>query len=170
MTINIVQKFLTQLEERDKTVISPELFSKFGKSFKKDDVIYIEGDWGCNLYLLIKGQVSIYKQYKGTSEFLTTINEGEIFGEMAIFENSTRSATVIANSFIQLLKIDRTNFDIIFNLHPSWTFKLLMGLSKRIYRNLKKLETTQNAIREEEKEKERIMRWKNMRNKKKNAV
>ena len=142
---------------------TPELYSEFGASFKQGATIYQEGDWGYDLYLLLDGTVSIYKQYKGNLEMITKLHKGEIFGEMAIFENTTRSATVKADSFIQLLRLDRINFNIIYKLHPDWSYKLLSGLAQRINVNLKKIEKIQNEIDEDLKERERIDRWKNRR-------
>ena len=110
-----VQNLIKLSKAHNVNDISPELFSEFGVSYKKDDQIFQEGDWGFDLYLLLSGEVSIYKQYKGNLELLTKLKKGEIFGEMAIFENNCRSATVIADSFCQLLRW--THF---LNPHPDY--------------------------------------------------
>ncbi|WP_438996794.1 cyclic nucleotide-binding domain-containing protein [Candidatus Puniceispirillum sp.] len=65
------------------------------RPFKKGDVVYNVGDVGDELYLIHSGNVSIISK---NGLLLSVLGPGEIFGESAPVTNSSRSATVIADT------------------------------------------------------------------------
>lgn len=69
--------------------------------------IFIEGDVGDALYLVLDGRVRVHRQDKTIAE----LGERECFGEIAILDASPRSATVTALSDVALLKIAREDFE-----------------------------------------------------------
>jgi CRP-like cAMP-binding protein len=56
-----------------------------------------------------------------------------MFGEMAILENSPRSATAIALDTVKVLEFNSQNFEILMLGNPQIALKLLRMFSKRIY-------------------------------------
>ncbi len=68
------------------------------------DAIVTEGDFDDSLYVLIDGQVSVLK---GDHQ-LGMLERGDCFGEMAYIAGSKRSASIIANSNVNLLKLSST--------------------------------------------------------------
>ena len=56
-----------------------------------------------------------------------------MFGEMAILENSARSATAIALDTVKVLEFNSKNFDILMMGNPQIALKLLKMFCKRIY-------------------------------------
>lgn len=79
--------------------------SKHAKSvtFLADDIIIGEGERGDALYIIIHGVVSVYK---GNKE-ITTLSNGDFFGEMALFGTQVRTATVKAKHPSTLLRLSR---------------------------------------------------------------
>lgn len=68
----------------------------------KDEIIFQEGDVGDCAYIIEKGRVLVYLN-KDTEEIpLNILGEGEIFGEMALIDNQTRSASVRALEDVRL--------------------------------------------------------------------
>lgn len=68
----------------------------------KDEIIFQEGDVGDCAYIIEKGRVLVYLN-KETEEIpLNILGEGEIFGEMALIDNQTRSASVRALEDVRL--------------------------------------------------------------------
>ncbi|MFC2048766.1 cyclic nucleotide-binding domain-containing protein [Elusimicrobiota bacterium] len=76
------------------------------KNFKPGDVVFNEGDAGNHLYIIEKGEIEIKKSDKILSIFST----GDIFGEMALFENAPRSADAVANKETTLFLISSPDF------------------------------------------------------------
>ncbi len=83
-----------------------DLIKKILKYFKrqiyeKNDVIIFEGEANQDLYLILDGKVSVFKNKKKISE----VEKGDIFGEISLFLDEPRSATCIAEEKTVVLKI-----------------------------------------------------------------
>jgi CRP-like cAMP-binding protein len=64
-----------------------------------------EGSPGDAMYLLLEGEVRVRLLIGGKEVILATLNAGEFFGEVALFDHGPRSADVVANTECLLLKI-----------------------------------------------------------------
>jgi CRP-like cAMP-binding protein len=111
------------------SAISQEIYHRFGKAFAANEVLFREGDEGDELFLILEGSVEVYRSDNTTLSYLT---EGDIFGEMAIFEGKPRSATIKALEPLKVLALTQEHFRMIFQLHPSWTLQLIRGFAVRI--------------------------------------
>ena len=67
------------------------------RTFAKDEYICYEGQPGNEMYIILKGLVSIcLTSAIGTLIEVDQLKSGDFFGEMAIFDNLPRSASCIA--------------------------------------------------------------------------
>lgn len=106
--------------------------SSLGKDYKDGSIIFEENSVGKEMYIIVSGKVKIIKG-KGTVEtILATLKEGEFFGEMSLFDNNPRSATVKAIGDIKLLEINQKNFLKKISKDPSLAFRILEKMSQRI--------------------------------------
>jgi CRP-like cAMP-binding protein len=96
-------------------------------------MIFSEFEIGENFYFIISGRVQLVKLIGDFEKTLDILQPSEIFGEMAILENSPRSATAIALDDVKVLEFNKQNFDAIMTGYPQLAFKLLKMLTKRIY-------------------------------------
>ncbi|HNQ98054.1 MAG TPA: Crp/Fnr family transcriptional regulator, partial [Treponemataceae bacterium] len=64
---------------------------------------------------------------------LDILQPSEIFGEMAILENSPRSATAIAYDDVKALEFNKANFEVLMMGNPAIAMKLLKTFVKRIF-------------------------------------
>ncbi|MBN1413237.1 MAG: cyclic nucleotide-binding domain-containing protein, partial [Spirochaetales bacterium] len=95
--------------------------------------IFKEGDKGEELYIIIEGDVEIRKStYFSASKTLMNLRRGDIFGEMALIENKSRSATAVANTRTKLLILDKDAFDTVLEQNPDFAKKIIKILSKRL--------------------------------------
>src|ERR1700710_3310265 len=60
------------------------------------NVIFEEGSTGRELYVVLDGKIDIVKDSGATRTTIVTLGKGEFFGEMAVIDGSSRSATAIA--------------------------------------------------------------------------
>ncbi len=114
------------------------------REFKKGRVIFFEGDPGRHLYLVKKGKLEVYKKNnKGEEILLASFGTGDFLGEMALIEESTRSATCRAVEDSELLLFSHRAFQDLMEERPKAAAKLILEiarvLSKRL-RNIKKFE------------------------------
>jgi len=74
---------------------------------KPGSVIFHEGDPGESLFILLSGRVQITLEIEGKTKVLTEITPGMAFGEMAIIDQSPRSANAIAAEPCTLFEVPR---------------------------------------------------------------
>jgi CRP/FNR family cyclic AMP-dependent transcriptional regulator len=62
-------------------------------TYPKGKVLFKQGDKGTAAFIVNSGAVGIYRELHGRKVPLATIRKGELFGEMAVVDNSPRMAT-----------------------------------------------------------------------------
>ena len=77
------------------------------RTFKQGESLFKEGESGREAYLIQNGFVSIWREQDGQQVSLATRGEGEIVGEMALIDDTVRSATVTAGSEVEADVITR---------------------------------------------------------------
>lgn len=102
-------------------------------NFKAGDIIFNEGDIGQHLFLILNGDIEIYKYMEGRNIVLATIKKGDVFGEMAILgdEKRTASAKVVSET-AQLMQVTKEYFIEQIKKNPTFVFNILRNLSKRL--------------------------------------
>ena len=108
-------------------------FSRFARTFQAGEMIFSEFEPGDTFYLIQSGRVELVKIIGDIEKTLDILNPSEMFGEMAILENSPRSATAIALDTVTVLEFNRQNFEILLLGNPQIALKLLKMFTKRIY-------------------------------------
>ncbi|PIE97789.1 MAG: Crp/Fnr family transcriptional regulator [Treponema sp.] len=108
-------------------------FSRFAKNFPKGSVMFSEYEPGSCFYLIQSGRVQLIKIINGCEKNLDILHPGEIFGEMAILDNSPRSATAIAYDDVEALEFNKENFEILMKGNPAIAIRLLKTFINRIY-------------------------------------
>lgn len=104
--------------------------------FKKNEIIFKEGDAGNTMFDIIIGSVGIYSGY-GTKEqnLLTKLGTEDFFGEMGMIEELPRSATAVALEATEAKEITKENFKDYITERPLKALKVLEYTSHRL-RNL----------------------------------
>ncbi|MDR2551772.1 MAG: Crp/Fnr family transcriptional regulator [Treponema sp.] len=108
-------------------------FGRFARTFQPGEMIFSEFEPGDAFYLIQSGRVELVKIIGDIEKTLDILQPSEMFGEMALLENSPRSATAIALDTVKVLEFNRQNFEILMLGNPQIAFKLLKMFTKRIY-------------------------------------
>ncbi|MDR1178703.1 MAG: Crp/Fnr family transcriptional regulator, partial [Spirochaetaceae bacterium] len=108
-------------------------FSRFAKIYQAGEMIFSEFEPGDTFYLIQSGRVELVKIIGDVEKTLDILQPSEMFGEMAILENSPRSATAIALDVVKVLEFNSQNFEILMLGNPQIALKLLKMFTKRIY-------------------------------------
>jgi CRP-like cAMP-binding protein len=103
-----------------------------GKEYTNGMNIINEGEIGNCMYVIQAGRVAVLQERDGKEIQLAELGEGEFFGEMSIFEQEVRSATVRAIDNVRVLTIDKKNFLRRIHEDPSLAFHLVKNMSHRI--------------------------------------
>jgi len=117
------------------------------KSFKKDEIIFNEGDKGDAFYVVLKGSIRISTFVPNVGEeALAILKKGNYFGEMALIDNAPRSASAIANEDTILLKITDANFRNLLVSDHNIAYKLLWELVKTLSKRLRETDSKLKTI------------------------
>jgi CRP-like cAMP-binding protein len=108
-------------------------FGRFTRTFQPGEMIFSEYEPGDTFYLIQSGRVQLQKIIGDIERTLDILQPSEMFGEMALLENSPRSATAIALDTVKVLEFNSQNFEILLLGNPQIALKLLRMFSKRIY-------------------------------------
>lgn len=108
-------------------------FARFAKQYEPGQVIISEFEPGDSFYFIQSGDVQLVKCVNGSKKNLDILRPGEIFGEMAILDNSPRSATCMAIGPVQCLEFNKENFQVLITGNPQIAIMLLKSFCKRIY-------------------------------------
>jgi CRP/FNR family transcriptional regulator, cyclic AMP receptor protein len=101
--------------------------------FDVGDVIFEEGSTGRELYVVLDGEVEIAKVDGATKTVIVTLGKGEFFGEMAVIDGSSRSATAIAASAkTRVMRINHARFVYLVSQQPAFALMIMDALSKRL--------------------------------------
>ncbi len=102
-------ELFAELPKRDLTRIAKVTAVK---NFKKGDLIVHEGDLGVGFYVVSKGSVEVVKGLGTPQEqVLATLGPESFFGEMALFDNQARSASVRAAGEAECLVLTKWDFN-----------------------------------------------------------
>lgn len=103
------------------------------REFKAGDVIVREGELGVAFYIVGKGKVEVVKGLgSGNEQVLATMDEGDFFGEMALFDNEVRSASVRAVEDTECLVLTKWDFNAELTTSPTITHAMFRILARRI--------------------------------------
>jgi CRP-like cAMP-binding protein len=103
------------------------------KKYKKGSIILLEEETGAALFVIITGKVKIVRMDDdGREVILSILGESDFFGEMAILDGLTRSASVVATSKSELFMIHRRDFLRLMTEYPTVAIALLRELTGRL--------------------------------------
>ncbi|KRT71187.1 MAG: cAMP-binding protein [candidate division NC10 bacterium CSP1-5] len=94
-----------------------EIISRKEK-IKDGEAILEEGTWAYYAYVLKAGKAKVFKNIDGKPVLLGTLNQGDIFGEVAFLGGAKRTASVIADGDVEVDMIPRDSFFDALNQLP----------------------------------------------------
>lgn len=100
--------------------------------FKKEEVIYREGDQADALYIVVSGRLKVFTQSDGREKVYTFLHKGDSFGEISLLTGETHSATVKAQNDALVLELAKADFEEVINRIPALVLYLSRVLSKRL--------------------------------------
>ncbi len=100
---------------------------------KTGDIIFKELEKGDELYILLEGAVELTKRVEKGKKLLKVVDvPNEIFGEMALIDDSPRSATAAAVKDSRLLAVKQAAFENLIMSNGNFALKVIKMLSERI--------------------------------------
>jgi CRP/FNR family transcriptional regulator, cyclic AMP receptor protein len=103
------------------------------KEYKRDEIIFRQGDESREVYLVLQGKVRIYKiSPSGDETSIDIFAVRDIFGEFAALDNEPRSATAKAVGPVTLLTMSQERFLFHLRATPTLALNLARVLSLKL--------------------------------------
>jgi CRP-like cAMP-binding protein len=122
-----------------------KLFYELARPRSYDDLqaIVTEGEAGEAMYVIVSGTVHVEKETLDQhQEVLTSLGEGECFGELALVDSEPRSATVRASGAAEVCEFRQNDLIGFFDAHPNLHRRILQNLTKITAQRVRRLDET----------------------------
>jgi CRP/FNR family transcriptional regulator len=103
------------------------------RRFGGGEAVFHEGDDSDTCYIVRSGHARALREHQdGRQITLATFGPGDIFGELAMFDNERRSATVEATDDLDVLAILGSDMRALMTRHADIAVKLVISLGRRL--------------------------------------
>ncbi len=103
------------------------------RSFAPGEIVFREGDASDTCYVVRSGHCRAVREHAdGRTITLATFGPGEIFGELAMFEEERRSATIEAVEELQVVGVLGGDMRRLMKEHPEIAMRLVIALGRRL--------------------------------------
>lgn len=116
-------------------------------TFDDGEVLFHEGDAADSTYLIDEGEVMICAGVEGNEVVVGTLGRHELFGEMAIFRNEPRLATIRAKGPVKVMQIESDMFLCLVTENPDTALGVMRMLSEKIVRATERFEMVEEKVR-----------------------
>ena len=99
--------------------------------FAPGELVIRAGDPGSSMFVLHHGRVRVQVNDNGRPRTVATLNEGDFFGEMALFTGEPRTANVVAIEETEVLEIGHAAMKRIFDNNPDLVESLSFIMAER---------------------------------------
>jgi CRP-like cAMP-binding protein len=97
-------------------------------AFEPGQVVFKQGDPGDVMYAVVEGRVDLTRD----GRVLETVAEGNIFGELALVDDSPRGATATAATPARLAPVDKRRFTFLVQEHPTFALQVMAVVAERL--------------------------------------
>ena len=99
--------------------------------FAPGETVIRAGDTGASMFVVHKGRVQVQVSENGRPRTVATLNEGDFFGEMALFTGEPRTANVLALEETEVLEIGHAAMKRVFDTNPDLVESLSFIMAER---------------------------------------
>jgi small-conductance mechanosensitive channel len=99
--------------------------------FAPGETVIRAGDPGSSMFVVHKGRVRVQVSENGRPRTVATLNEGDFFGEMALFTGEPRTANVLALEETEVLEIGHAAMKRVFDTNPDLVESLSFIMAER---------------------------------------
>jgi CRP/FNR family transcriptional regulator, cyclic AMP receptor protein len=107
------------------------------RQYQPGEYVVRQNDPGLGMYVIERGEVNVMLEEEETTKQLTTLKEGDFFGEIALLDESPRSATVIARTESALIGFFRPDLFDLIEKSPATGLKIVLRLAEMLGERLR---------------------------------
>ena len=107
------------------------------RRYLPDEIVFDEGEEGQALYLVMSGRVQISRAHSRGRQIVGELSSGGVFGDLALLDNSPRSAQVRALDACELAVFFRDDFLALMETDAVIGYKISLALARHIGQRLR---------------------------------
>ena len=107
------------------------------RRYLPDEIVFDEGEEGQALYLVMAGRVQISRTFGGQRQVVNELGPGSFFGDLALLDDSPRSAQVRALDACELAVFFRDDFLALMETDAVIGYKISLELARHIGQRLR---------------------------------
>lgn len=112
------------------------------RAYPKNTILISKGDKSDQLFVVLKGKLKVsITDASGKEIIMSLLGAGDYFGEMAMIDGESRSATIVTTQASEVLTISRDDFHRTLMSSPELMFELLKVLARKVRIATDKLES-----------------------------
>ena len=118
------------------------------REYKAGEPVFYQGDPGLGMYIIREGEVSIrIADGEGEDKELAVLSDGDFFGELALLDESPRSATAMCRTDCSLIGFFRTDLFEMIEQKTDLGLKIVMRLAEILAVRLRKTDKELSKVR-----------------------
>ena len=103
------------------------------RAFPRDTIIFHEGDYADAFYLILEGKVKVaLGNEDGKEIIISLLKRGQYFGELALIDDETRSARIVAMTACRVALFGRAAFYQLIKAEPTVSREFMKSLAQRL--------------------------------------
>jgi len=112
------------------------------RAYPKNTILISKGDKSDQLFVVLKGKLKVsITDASGKEIIMSLLGAGDYFGEMAMIDGESRSATIVTTQASEVMTISRDDFHRTLMSSPELMFELLKVLARKVRIATDKLES-----------------------------
>jgi len=115
-------------------------------TYEDGEVLFEEGDAADAAFVIMEGEVEILADTGKGKVVVGKLGKDQLFGELALFNNAPRSATLRAKGRLQALRIADEKFIKLVTENPGVALEVMRQLSDKLARSHKQVEALQSEL------------------------
>jgi CRP/FNR family transcriptional regulator len=138
--IKQARNFLNEMVKKNPSVIISPISDRVYRLYSDRQVVFCENEPGDELFIIKKGRVKIIKNHNDSEIVLSVLQEGDIFGELAIVSDKPRNATAVSFGPATLLPINKESLLVLMKKSPDILKRIFTAISHRVWFTIVRME------------------------------
>jgi CRP-like cAMP-binding protein len=102
------------------------------QAYRAGERLFEMGEEGDAAYIVLDGEVDVLVPADGGEQSVAVLGQGEIFGELAVICDQTRSTAIAARSDLEVLRLGRDEVMNLMREFPDISLEMVRILGKRL--------------------------------------
>lgn len=115
-------------------------------TYRAGERLFEQGDEGDAAFIILDGEVEVLVSANGGEQSVATLAKGEIFGELAVICDQTRSSAIAARTELEVLRLGRGDVLKLMREFPDILLQMVRILGTRLERTTNELSAARAQI------------------------